>query len=137
MNVLDATRKWLRDECPLIDKHDRFNANYLGATPVEYTLRMQSESHAVDVVGKDMPTYRLVFVAQLPFGERLADNLSAAEFFSQLSTWIRAQNRTHIFPEVSGYTVTEVEASNAGVVTQAEANAARYQLQLRIKMEEE
>ena len=30
MNVLDATRKWLRDECPLIDRGNRFNANYLG-----------------------------------------------------------------------------------------------------------
>lgn len=33
MNALDATRKWLREECPLIDKTDKFNANYLGSRP--------------------------------------------------------------------------------------------------------
>lgn len=38
MNALDATRKWLREECPLIDKTDKFNANYLGSQATEYTL---------------------------------------------------------------------------------------------------
>ena len=39
MNVLDATRAWMRAQCPLINRQDLFNANYLGAEPTEYTLR--------------------------------------------------------------------------------------------------
>ena len=35
MNVLDATRAWMRAQCPLINKQDLFNANYLGAEPTE------------------------------------------------------------------------------------------------------
>lgn len=31
MNVLDATRAWMRAQCPLINRQDLFNANYLGA----------------------------------------------------------------------------------------------------------
>ena len=44
MNALDATRKWLREECPLIDKTDKFNANYLGSQATEYTLCTAGEA---------------------------------------------------------------------------------------------
>ena len=83
-----------------------------------------------------MAEYDLVFVAQLPFGAAIAPNLSAADFFARLSAWIRGQERLHDYPEVSGYTVTKIQASNAGVPTQADANAARYQLQIKLNLEE-
>lgn len=47
MNVLDATRAWLREECPLINRHNKFNANYIGAEATEYTLRSAGESHTL------------------------------------------------------------------------------------------
>lgn len=137
MNVLDATRSWLREKCPLIDRQDRFNANYIGTEPTEYTLRTASEDHTPDVLGFDTATHHLVFVAQLPFGRALAPNLGAADFFARLSAWIRAQERIHNYPQVSGYRVTEITASNAGVITQAEAGTARYQLQIKLTLEEE
>lgn len=80
MNALDATRKWLREECPLIDKQDRFNANYLGAETTEYTLRSAGDTCTTDVLGLDTVTCNFVFVAQLPFGKALVPNLSAADF---------------------------------------------------------
>ena len=116
MNVLDATRAWMRAQCPLINRQDLFNANYLGAEPTEYTLRTASESHRTDV---------------------LKPNLDAADFFAALSAWIRGQERTHNYPAVSGYRVTKITASNAGVPTGADANAARYQLQIKLYLEEE
>lgn len=81
MNVLDATRAWMRAQCPLINRQDLFNANYLGAEPTEYTLRTASESHRTDVLGYDLAEYNLTFVAQLPFGRELKPNLDAADFF--------------------------------------------------------
>ena len=66
MNVLDATRAWMRAQCPLINKQDLFNANYLGAEPTEYTLRTASESHRTDVLGYDLAEYNLTFVAPGP-----------------------------------------------------------------------
>ncbi len=95
MNVLDATRAWMRAQCPLINRQDLFNANYLGAEPTEYTLRTASESHRTDVLGYDLAEYNLTFVAQLPFGRELKPNLDAADFFAALSAWIRGQERTH------------------------------------------
>lgn len=98
MNVLDATRAWMRAQCPLINRQDLFNANYLGAEPTEYTLRTASESHRTDVLGYDLAEYNLTFVAQLPFGRELKPNLDAADFFAALSAWIRGQERTHNYP---------------------------------------
>ncbi len=136
MNSLDATRKWLRDQCPLIDRQDRFNSNYLGAETTEYTLRSAGDTRTTDVLGLDTVTCNFVFVAQLPFGKALAPNLSAADFFSNLAAWIRGQERAHNYPDVSGYHATRVEASNPGVITQAEASSARYQLQIKLTLEE-
>ena len=136
MNALDATRAWLRTECPYIDKNDRFTANYLGAEPTEYTLRLSGERHTTDILGMDQAEYNLVFVAQLPFGKALGPNLDAAAFFSRMSTWLRVQERIHAYPMVDGYIVTRIEVSNAGVPTGADANAARYQLQIKMFLEE-
>ena len=96
MNVLDATRAWMRAQCPLINRQDLFN-----------TLRTASESHRTDVLGYDLAEYNLTFVAQLPFGRELKPNLDAADFFAALSAWIRGQERTHNYPAVSGYRVTK------------------------------
>lgn len=136
MNALDATRKWLREECPLIDKRNRFNANYLGAEGVEYTLRTAAESHRQNIVGCDIATHSLVFEAQLPFGTSIAPNLAAADFFAALSAWVRGQAACHNFPDISGYEVTGLTASNAGVITSATASSARYQLQIQLVLKE-
>lgn len=136
MNALDATRKWLREKCPLIDKNNRFNANYLGASGVEYTLRTSGEKHRQNIVGDDIATHDLVFEAQLPFGTALAPNLAAADFFAGLSSWVRGQAACGQYPEINGYEVTELTASNAGVITSATATDARYLLQLQLVMKE-
>lgn len=80
MNALDATRKWLREECPLIDKTDKFNANYLGSQATEYTLCTAGESHREDILGMDHATHQLTFVAQLPYGAAIKANIAAADF---------------------------------------------------------
>ena len=60
-DALTAARTWLR-ECPLIDKNDRFNVNYLGDRAVEYALTLASETHKEDVCGYDIATYNMVFL---------------------------------------------------------------------------
>lgn len=135
MNVIEATRKWLRS-CPLIDQENRFNAGYLGARTAEYSVATGAVGHKEDILGCDLCTYSVVFSARLPFGEAIQANISAADFFSELESWIRAQNRAHSYPDVTGYEVTEVTSSNAGVIIKADANTARYQIQIRINLEE-
>ena len=79
-DALTAARTWLR-ECPLIDKNDRFNVNYLGDRAVEYTLTLASETHKEDVCGYDTATYNMVFLARLPFGAHMGTNIASAELF--------------------------------------------------------
>lgn len=135
MNIIEAARSWLRS-CPLIDRENRFNAGYLGARSAEYSISTGSVSHKEDILGYDKCTYNVVFSARLPFGEAFRENISAADFFSELSAWILTQNRAHNYPTVFGYEVTSVMASNAGIITQADANTARYQIQIQFILEE-
>ena len=78
-DALTAARTWLR-ECPLIDKNDRFNVNYLGDRAVEYALTLASETHKEDVCGYDIATYNMVFLARLPFGAHMGTNIASAAF---------------------------------------------------------
>ena len=136
MNVLDATRKWLRDQCPLIDKTDKFNANYLGSQATEYKLCTAGETHREDILGIDHATYKLTFVAQLPYGAAVQGNIAAADFFARLTAWLRGAERAHNYPDLAGYEVLRIETANAGMPTGADANAARYQLQLTLYTKE-
>lgn len=136
MNVLDATRKWLREQCPLIDKTDKFNANYLGSQATEYTLCTAGETHREDILGIDHATYKLTFVAQLPYGAAVQGNIAAADFFARLTAWLRGAERAHNYPALAGYEVQRIETANAGMPTGADANAARYQLQLTLYTKE-
>lgn len=136
MNVLDATRKWLRGQCPLIDKTDKFNANYLGSQATEYTLCTAGETHREDILGIDHATYKLTFVAQLPYGAAVQGNIAAADFFARLTAWLRGAERAHNYPDLAGYEVLRIETANAGMPTGADANAARYQLQLTLYTKE-
>ena len=133
---LAAVRGWLREACPLIDKQGRFNASYLGARPTEYALALAGESHRQDVCGGDILTLNLVFLARLPFGEALGQNLAAADFFAALSGWLRTAERAHAYPALPGYAASRLTVSNAGLVLDADAASARYQLQFTLIFEE-
>ena len=135
MNIIEATREWLRGS-ELIDKHNKFNAGFLGATATEYSLSTTAESHRQDILGNDLCTCALTFSARMPYGAALKENLSAADFFASLSGWILRQNRAHNYPNVAGYRVSEIRSSNAGIIVQAEPNTARYQIQIQIDLEE-
>ena len=135
-SVLEATRKWLREQCPLIDKTDKFNANYLGSQATEYTLCTAGETHREDILGIDHATYKLTFVAQLPYGAAVQGNIAAADFFARLTAWLRGAERAHNYPDLAGYEVLRIETANAGMPTGADANAARYQLQLTLYTKE-
>ena len=135
MNIIEAARAWLRNS-DLIDKDNKFNAGYLGASAIEYSITTGGESHRTDILGNDLCSYSLMFSARMPYGAAIKENISAADFFSQLSAWIRNQNRSHNYPVISGYEVSEIKASNAGIIIQADANTAKYQIQIQIDLEE-
>lgn len=135
MNIIEATRAWLRSSY-LIDNNNKFNAGYLGASATEYSITSSGESHRTDILGNDICSYSLLFSARMPCGAAIKENISAADFFSQLSAWIRKKNRFHEYPNVTGYEVTEITPSNAGIIIQADADTAKYQIQIKIDLEE-
>ena len=87
MSIISSVRAWLRD-CPLIDKHNRFNTGYLGNLSTEYSVSVAGVQHSCDITGRGIDEYNLVFQARLPYGVALQENLSAAELFDELSRWM-------------------------------------------------
>lgn len=136
MNPLEATRAWVRG-CPLIDRNNKFNANYLGTQATEYSLSTASDSHRSDVCGYDHAVYNMIFSARMVYGAMIQQNLLAADFFANLSQWIRDKDRAQEYPQVTGYSVTKITAANAGLIIAAEANTAEYNLQIQMILEED
>ena len=135
MSVVSSVRAWLR-ECPLIDKHNRFNASYLGSLGTEYSVSAAGVRHTCDITGLCTDEHDLVFQARLPYGVALQENLSAAELFDDLSRWIIEQERAHNYPLLPGWSVTRITTANSGMVTQADTGTAVYQLQIKLIAEE-
>ena len=78
-------------------------------------------------------SYTFLEQAWIPAG---AANIDAADFFDKLASWLNVQNRIRSRPTIDGYRVTKMTASNAGLINQADAGTARYQLQISLEMEE-
>lgn len=135
MSIISSVRAWLR-ECPLIDKHNRFNTGYLGNLSTEYSVSVAGVQHSCDITGMGIDEYNLVFQARLPYGVALQENLSAAELFDELRRWIMAQERAHKYPALPGYECTRITTANSGMITQAGADTAVYQLQIKLIAEE-
>lgn len=137
MNVIDATRCWLRSDCPLIDAADRFNAGYLGAKATEYALSLSGEKHTANICGDDIATYTLLFSARLPCGQAVQPNIAAAEFFARLSAWLRGLARAGALPTLlDGYETKSLKVANSGQILAADGNTARYTLQMTLELQE-
>lgn len=135
MNLLESTRAWIRGS-GLIDKSNRFNANYLGAAATEYSINSAGDSHHSDVCGYDIWTANFVFTARMPYGSTLSSQLTAADLFYDLCAWIRAQDAKHTYPAADGYSVMRATPANTGLLVSADANTAQYQLQIKLTLEE-
>lgn len=135
MNIVEATRAWLRNS-DLISSDNKFNAGYLGAESTEYSIAVTGETHRENILGNDICSYSLIFAARMSYGPSIRENISAADFFSELSAWIRRQNQSRNYPVVDGYEVTQVSVSNSGIIIQADANTAKYQIQIKINLQE-
>ena len=107
-----------------------------GTAVKETRQNLWGETHREDILGIDHATYKLTFVAQLPYGAAVQGNIAAADFFARLTAWLRGAERAHNYPDLAGYEVLRIETANAGMPTGADANAARYQLQLTLYTKE-
>lgn len=138
INTTENLRFWLRT-CPAVSKVDRFNVDFMGENPIEYALFSSPSSftYKTDILGNVTldPIQELNYIFQLlcPYGKDIPQNLTNLEFFTDVINWIIQQNALKNFPEIEEGTVISVMPTLSPYVFTADADSARYQIQMKIR----
>lgn len=133
----DSIRLWLRD-CPAINKQKRFGVDYLGDKPTEYSVMSipsvlrTKENIWGETTPLDEQEQSFFFVAQLPYGQDIAQNIANLELFQDVLSWICEQNEAGNFPAWDGGRIKSIVPSLTTDVYRASASAAAYRTQIKV-----
>lgn len=137
VNNAEKMRMWLR-ACPAIAQSNYFGADYLGENATEYAIMSVPSNlrYRENILGErvllDKQEQNFIFAAKIPYGSDIKQNLDNLGFLQDVADWIKAQNANRNFPEWNGGVIVGIEASNSGAPIQYGADAARYQIQLKV-----
>ena len=81
---------------------------------------------------EDNQSQSFIFAAKAPYGADIQQNIANLGFFEAVVRWIYEQNAALNFPEWEGGTVRSIVATLTGYPVRAGADAAKYQIQLRV-----
>lgn len=131
--LIDEVRTWLQ-ECTLIDANDRFNANYLGADPTEYTIEdVPVVAVLKQYLGGALKQKNYMIASRNSYGVDILDNIANSGFYDALSDWVQAQNKARNFPNMGeNKTVRNIKTTSTAYIFEAGADTARYQIPLQI-----
>ena len=136
--TIGRLRKWLRN-CPALSPDNRFGVNYLAEEPTEYGLFAvpgtiaYKENVLGEYVPKDVQEVDFIFAVNETYGADARQNLLAYALLQDVTNWIIQQNNTFNFPRLEEGTVLSIVPTLTQYVTEAEADSARYQIQIKLK----
>lgn len=137
VNNAEQLRAWFRG-CPLLASGVRFNADYVAGKAAEYAIYSVPSAlkYHENILGDEVPddnqTQNFIFVAELPYGADVQQNLANLGFMQAVADWILRQNMERAFPAWDGGRVKSVLPTLTGAPVQVSANTAKYQIQLKI-----
>ena len=137
VNNAESFRAWLR-QCPDIAKSNRFGTDYVGEAATEYAIMSVPSTmrYRENIRGERKLVTRqeqnFIFVAKVPYGSDVQQNLANMGFFQAVQSWIYAQNKSNNFPAWDNGEIYAIECSNTGAPVQTGANEARYQFQIKV-----
>lgn len=132
--MVSEIRDWLRT-CPLIDKNDRFNVNYLGAEPVAFSIEETPNTPIIQqyLDGSTIREKAFVLAAVQDYSPDILSQIANSGFWEALSDWVEAQNRKRNFPKMPvGKTARKIEVATTHYLYRTGENTARYQVQMKL-----
>jgi len=130
-------REWLRT-CPVLSNAKRFHVDYLSDEPVEYSIfsvpsaLKYRENILGESVLRDIQIQNFIFAAKAPYGADAEQNLANLGFFQGVMEWIMDQNNARNFPEWEDGMVQSIVPTLTAYPASSAADAARYQIQVRV-----
>lgn len=137
INNTEKLRLWLR-ACPVVAKSNTFGADYLGENATEYAVMSVPSNlrYRENILGErtllEKQEQNFIFAAKIPYGSDIRQNLANLGFFQDVADWIKQQNEAKNFPEWNDGPIVGIEVTNSSAPVQYGADAARYQIQLKV-----
>jgi hypothetical protein len=132
--IIDKIREYFL-KCPLLDELARFNVDYLGVEPVEYTIDSQPTTPVIKryTDGGALKQYVFVFGSREYYGSDVLQNLENSGFFERFAEWVEEQSEKGNLPELEGNKqAISMEVLTSGYLFSANEDNARYQIQCRL-----
>lgn len=137
INTTENVRLWLRS-CPSVSNVDRFNVDFMGENPVEYSLYSSPSTitYKTDILGRNYPdpiqSLNYIFQAVFHYSNDIKQNLENLNFFSDVLAWLYQQNAAKNFPQIREGNVISITPTLSPYVYDADADSGRYQIQIKI-----
>lgn len=131
MTKIEAIRSYF-DVCPLLDTNARINIDYIGTEAIEYAIY----SDPIDPVYKKyvdggvIKQFGFTFTTLAYYSAELIQQLENSGFYEEFQKWIESNNEKGVLPDVEG--ALRIEILTNGYLIDAEADMARYQIQLKL-----
>ena len=136
-SITEALHEWFR-ACPVLQSGAKVGVDYLSERPTEYAIYATPTAIKTreNVLGEEIPldeqTQNFVLASKEPFGADIEQNLRNQAFWEAVIAWIWEKNRQRDFPKIPNGAVRSVAPTLTVFMAEAGADAARYQIQLKI-----
>ena len=136
-SVAQALHAWFRG-CPLLRAGAKVGVDYLADTQAEYAIYATPspirtrENVLGEEVPEDVQTLNFVFASRQPYGADTRQNLENQEFYEGVTSWIWQQNEARTLPSIPGGVIRSIVPTLTAFISDAGADTAKYQIQLKI-----
>ena len=108
------------------------HVNYLGSEPLQYGIYPEpiDPYYKKYVDGGSIKQYGFAFITNAHISSLLFDQLEATGFYEKFEKWIEENNKQGIVPDIDG--AIEIQILTNGFLAAAEADMARFHIQLKL-----
>lgn len=136
MTKIEAIREYF-NKCPVLDDEARINIDYIGNEVIEYAIYSEpiSPIYKEYVDGGTIKQFGFTFTTINFYSAELLQQLENSSFFEDFQAWIEENNKNNNLPLVKG--AIRIEILTNGFLLDAEADKAKYQIQLKLIYKED
>ena len=136
MKIIEAIREYF-NSCDLLDEDARINVDYIGDEVVEYAIYSEpiEPFYKKYIDGGGLKQFGFTFTTVNYYSAELLQQLENSNFFEDFQNWIEENNKNNILPKVKG--AIRIEILSNGFLLDANAEQAKYQIQLKLIYKED